>query len=84
MDSSGAGLVTTNILMNTKKCFKCLKELPLADFYLHKETADGHLNKCKKCTIKDATANRARNRIGEPANTREIQGMLNRCLVNRY
>lgn len=36
-----------------KKCFKCNLTLPLADFYVHKQMPDGHLNKCKKCTKLD-------------------------------
>lgn len=36
-----------------KKCFKCDNILPIDDFYKHKKSRDGHLNKCKECTKKD-------------------------------
>ena len=44
-----------------KLCFKCLCEKPLDDFYRHQMMADGHLNKCKACTRRDAKANREAN-----------------------
>lgn len=37
-----------------KVCFKCGGDpQPLSNFYKHAGMADGHLNKCKKCTQKD-------------------------------
>lgn len=38
-------------LSNTlkKQCKDCGIEKPLADFYAHKQMADGHLNKCIQC-----------------------------------
>lgn len=47
--------------MPRKKCFKCNKNKPLSDYYKHKEMGDGHLNKCKECTKKDATDHRWNN-----------------------
>lgn len=44
-----------------KTCFKCSRELPLAEFYRHPMMGDGHLGKCKDCTRSDATSHRAKN-----------------------
>lgn len=41
-----------------KKCFKCGKDKNLFDFYEYSKMADGHLKKCKRCTIKDVLAYR--------------------------
>jgi hypothetical protein len=45
-----------------KKCFKCLEEKPIEQFYVHPRMADGHLGKCKECTKNDVNA-----RYNDPA-----------------
>lgn len=44
-----------------KTCFKCSETKPLADFYKHSRTKDGHLGKCKSCTKRDVSANYRKN-----------------------
>jgi hypothetical protein len=50
--------------MENKKCFKCGMVKQLSDFYDHPMMGDGHLNKCKECTKKDA-AERRSNKLEE-------------------
>jgi len=42
--------------MDKKKCFKCGEVKFIADFYIHPQMGDGHLNKCKDCTRLDSKA----------------------------
>ena len=44
-------------MMTIKKCFKCGQEKELDEFYVHPEMADGHLGKCKDCTLSDVSIN---------------------------
>lgn len=47
--------------VDVKTCFKCEVCQPLSEFYRHKGMADGHLNKCKACTKRDALVHRHEN-----------------------
>lgn len=44
--------------MQEKQCFKCGGMKSLDQFYPHNMMSDGHLNKCKECTKKDAKETR--------------------------
>jgi hypothetical protein len=35
--------------MESKKCIICNIEKVVSDYYVHRQMADGHLNKCKQC-----------------------------------
>ena len=43
--------------MESKKCIICNIEKVVSDYYVHRQMADGHLNKCKQC-CKDQAAER--------------------------
>lgn len=44
-----------------KICLKCKEAKPLTEYYKHKKSSDGHLNKCKDCTKNDVNKHRAEN-----------------------
>lgn len=68
-----------------KKCFKCGIAKPLSEFYKHKGTKDGHLNKCKECTKADTSKyfkdNRERYREYDKLRQRND---IHRILNHRY
>ena len=45
----------------TKECFRCHGVKDLDEFYLHPQMKDGHLNKCKECSIQDSHSHRKNN-----------------------
>lgn len=52
----------TKDMHNSKVCFKCNENKELTKFYKHKNMLDGHLNKCKDCTKKDAILHYSKNK----------------------
>jgi hypothetical protein len=46
--------------MNSKTCFRCIKDLALENFYRHSQMADGYSNKCKSCTKSEVKINYAK------------------------
>lgn len=49
--------------MDTKTCFKCLRDLPCSEFYRHPHMRDGLLGKCKACARCDAMGRIARKKL---------------------
>lgn len=55
---SNNGLISEEIFETftkfEKECFKCRKVKPITEYYKHKQMVDGHLGKCKSCTVSDS------------------------------
>ena len=72
-----------------KTCFKCGDSKPISEYYKHKQTADGHLGKCKLCTRKDARDRLAINKqnpewvVKEAVRVREKQAALAETPIGR-
>lgn len=69
------------LAISMKTCFKCNQEKELNLFHKHKGMADGHLNKCKECVVKDVAQWRLDNpdcRKKEHAKIRERKGFKTR------
>jgi len=64
-----------------KICRDCGRELPLGEFYKHKEMLDGHLNKCKQCVKTRVTRHRIENLDQIRAYDRE-RGKLEHRIIN--
>ena len=69
-------------MIQSKECFKCNVIKPLFDFYKHPEMGDGHLNKCKECTKKDANKHRSENIEKIRAYDRERSKLSSRIALN--
>jgi hypothetical protein len=75
-----------------KRCFKCLCEKSLSDFYKHAQMGDGHLNKCKECTKADVKLHRQeqwervraydRARASQPHRVAQRREIVNRWYAN--
>lgn len=67
----------------TKRCFKCLRDLPRSEFYAHAQMGDGLLGKCKECTKTDVRARYFQDHDRMLVNERErnLQPMRNMRLI---